>query len=154
MATFHHAHTTSTILVIESDALMLTAIGGVLDMQGHNTILARTEQVATQALRSQSVDLIILSIQELDAGCAFAGRLRADQATVDIPVIFIVPEMAELWAASLQEHGGVYCVHNSVDPNQLIELVGKALWMPHLAQRKTNPPATHLSKSQDWIKLG
>lgn len=153
MASFHHAHTSSTILVIEPDSLMLTAIGGVLDMQGHQAILARTEQVASQALQSQSVDLIVLSIQQLEAGCAFASRLRADQATSEIPVIFIVPEMAEHWVASLQEHGGVFCVLSSVDPNHLIELVEKALWLPHLARRKTNPPAAHLSKSSDWIKL-
>ena len=154
MPQFHQAHTTSTVLVIESDSLMLTAIGGVLDMQGHQAILARTEPVAAQALQSQPIDLIILSIDHLETGCAFAARLRASEATSDIPIIFIVPELAQEWAPSLQEHGGVFCVLRSVQPHDLIDLVEKALWMPHLAQRRTNPPPTHLNKSLDWVRLG
>lgn len=158
MAKFHPSHATSTVLVIDPDALMLTAIGGVLDMQGYKAVLARTEQVAAQALQSQAVDLIILSIDQLEPGCQFAARLRASEATQEIPIIFIVPALESAWIARLQQHGGVYCVARSVDPHDLIDLVEKALWMPHVAQRRTSPPASHLgksnaSKSNDWIKL-
>jgi DNA-binding response OmpR family regulator len=147
-------------LVIESDALMLTAIGGILDMQGHRAILARTEAVAAQSLQSQPIDLIILSIEQLEAGCQFAARLRATAETAEIPIIFIVPQLSEHWAASLQEHGGIYCVLRSAEPHHLIDLVDKALWMPHLARRRASPPVTHLSttvahltKNMDWVKL-
>ena len=153
VAHFHRGHNASTVLVIDSDALMLTAVGGVLDMQGHKAILARSEQVAAQALDSQPIDLIILSIEELEAGCSFAARLRVSEATAEVPVIFIVPELAAHWSAKLQEHGGVFCVLRSVDPHHLIDLVEKALWLPHLARRRSSPPSTHLGKVNDWVRL-
>lgn len=153
MAQFHRAHKCSTVLVIDADALMLTAVGGVLDMQGHKAILARSEQVAAQALASQAIDLIILSIDEPAAGCDFAARLRAGESTSEIPVIFIAPELAVSWSERLQQHGGVYCVLRSVDPHHLIDLVEKALWLPHLAQRRVRVPPAHLNKTTDWVRL-
>ena len=153
MAQFHRAHKCSTVLVVDADALMLTAVGGVLDMQGHRAILARSEQVAAQALASQAVDLIILSIEGLAAGCSFAERLRASENTSEVPIIFIVPEMAIDWSDRLQQHGGVFCVLRSVDPHHLIDLVEKALWLPHLAQRRSSVPAAHLAKTNDWVRL-
>lgn len=153
MAHFHRSHSSSTVLVIDADALMLTAVGGVLDMQGHKAILARSEQVAAQALESQPVDLIILSIEQLEAGCDFAARLRVSEATAEVPIIFIVPELASHWSVQLQQHGGVFCVLRCVDPQHLIDLVEKALWLPHLARRRASPPSTHRNKSSDWVRL-
>lgn len=153
MAQFHRAHSASTILIVEPDALMLTAIGGVLDMQGHKAILARTEEVAQQALQAQTVDLIILSIDGLDAGCQFAGRLRSAEFNSDIPIVFIVPEMSSHWSPRLQEQGGVYCILRSLDPHDLIDLVDRALWMPHIAHRRAAPPTAHVHKTNDWVKL-
>jgi PleD family two-component response regulator len=153
MAQFHRAHAASTILIVDSDALMLTAIGGALDMQGHKVVLARTEQVAQQALQSQVIDLIVLSIDELTAGCEFAARLRSAEANADIPIVFIVPEMASHWSARLQEQGGVFCILRSLDPHDLIDLVDRALWMPHIARRRAAPPSAHVHKSNDWVKL-
>jgi PleD family two-component response regulator len=153
MAKFHRAHASSTVLVVHSDALMLTAIGGVLDMQGYRVLLARTEPVAAQALATTPVDLIILAIDALETGCQFAARLRNTEATREVPVIFVVPELSTEAMGELSQHGGVYCVLANVDPNELIDLVDKALWMPHLTKLRSAPPAAHLSVSQDWIKL-
>ncbi len=153
MEKFHRAHTSASVLVIESDALLLTAIGGALDMSGHKATLARTEEVAQQALANQTIDLIILGIDELDAGCAYATRLRAQPAHAEIPIIFIVPQLSSHWAANLQAQGGVFCILRSMDPHELLDLVQKALWMPHIAQRRSQPPANHTSPASDWIKL-
>jgi DNA-binding response OmpR family regulator len=152
MERFHRSHAQAGILVIEPDALFLTAIGGALDLQGHKVILARTESVAQQALQSQSVDLIVLSIDHLEDGCQFAARLRQSEDHAEIPIIFIVPEMSRHWAASLQEQGGVFCILRSLDPNDLIDLVDKALWMPHVA-RRASPPPSYSQTAKDWVKL-
>lgn len=152
MEKFHRAHTSASVLVIESDALLLTAIGGALDMNGHKATLARTEEVAQQALINKSIDLIILGIDDLDTGCSFAGRLRAQPGHAEIPIIFIVPQLSSHWAASLQEQGGVFCILRSMDPDELLDLVQKALWMPHLANRRNVAP-TQQASSSDWVKL-
>lgn len=153
MEKFHRAHAKASVLVIEPDALLLTAIGGALDMNGHSATLARNEEVAQQALLNKTIDLIILGIQELDEGCEFAARLRAQPAHVDIPIIFLVPELSSHWAVNLQAQGGVFCILRSMDPHELLDLVQKALWMPHLAKRRSAPTAPHNQPATDWIKL-
>lgn len=153
MEKFHRAHASACVLVIESDALLLTAIGGALDMNGHTATLARTEKVAQQALGNQTIDLIILGIEDLETGCEFAARLRSQPGQSDIPIIFMVPELSSHWAANLQEQGGVFCILRSMDPHELLDLVQKALWMPHIAQRRANPPTKHVNPTSDWIKL-
>ncbi len=153
MQSFHRPHTSSTVLIIDSDPLMLTAIGAALDMQGYKAVLARTEAVAASALQTQPIDLIILAIEELNSGCEFAARLRSSEVHREVPVVFIVPEIGAQWTTRLQEHGGVYCVLRSVDPYHLIDLVDRAMWLPHLAQRHAAPPANHLHQASDWIKL-
>ena len=153
MEKFHRSHTSASVLVIESDALLLTAIGAALDMNGHAATLARTEQVAQQALNSKTIDLIVLGIEELEEGCQFAARLRSQSTYAEIPIIFIVPELSSHWAANLQEQGGVFCILRSMDPNELLELVQRALWMPHIAQRRASPPTKPVHEARDWIKL-
>ncbi len=155
MEKFHRTHTSARVLVIESDALLLTAIGGALDINGHKATLARTEDVAQQALENQSIDLIILGIDDLETGCAFAARLRSRPDHTEIPIIFIVPQLSSHWAANLQEQGGVFCILRSMDPHELLELVQKALWMPHIAKRRSSPGPMHTNPdaASDWIKL-
>ena len=147
----HSAH--STILVIERDPLMLTAMSAMFDMQGYKAILARTEEVALQAIAAGPIDLIVLSIDKLQEGCEFAARLRSAESTSDISIVFLTPELSPAWTGQLQSHGGVSCMLKPVDPAELAELVEKALWMPHVAMRRANPPQSHLHKVSDWVRL-
>ena len=80
----------ATVLVVDRDPLMLTAMASILDMQGHRALLARTEEIAKQAINENELDLIVLAIEELSAGCEFAQRLRSLEKTRDVPVIFLV----------------------------------------------------------------
>jgi CheY-like chemotaxis protein len=144
----------SSVLVIDSDPLMLTAMGSVLDMQGHRAVLARNESVAINSITQGQFDVIILSIDQLQSGCDFAAKLRSIQTTREVPVIFLVPELASSWLPKLASNGGVYCILKPVDPHSLIDLVEKTLWLPHVARgRKGIAPPTHLASQQDWIKL-
>ncbi len=149
--TRHSSH--STILVIERDPLMLTAMSAMFDMQGYKAVLARTEQVAQQAIAAGPIDLIVLSIEKLQEGCEFAARLRSSETTSDISIVFLTPELSPAWTGPLQVQGGVFCMLKPVDPAALAELVEKALWMPHVAQRRANPPRAHLHKVSDWVRL-
>lgn len=144
----------ATILIVDRDALMLTAVGAVLDMQGHKALLARNEDVAMKVIAGQPLDLIVLSIDELAAGCDFAQRLRSLETTRDVPVIFLVPELLGKWSEKLYQHGGIFSMLKPIDPEALIDLVEKAMWMPHLASLRSGAvPAAHLASVQDWVKL-
>lgn len=158
----------SRILLIDSDPLMLTAMGAVMDMQGHRAVLARNEEMALRAIAEGQFDVIVLSIEALASGCGFAAKLRGPEMARDVPVIFLVPELANEWLAQLSAHGGVFCLLKPVDPYELIELVEKSLWLPHIAQGRIahadsvkssgsgkggRPPANHLAQQSDWVKL-
>jgi DNA-binding response OmpR family regulator len=143
----------STVLVVENDPLMLTAIGSLMDMQGHRPMLARTEEVAMQAIAQNQFDAIVLSIEGLDAGCRFAAELRSTEATRDVPVVFLVPELDGTWSQRLAAHGGVFSLLKPVDPHALLELVEKVLWMPHVAKGRVAAPNLTQSSQTDWVKL-
>ncbi len=143
----------STILVVDKDPLMLTAMASVLDMQGHRALLARTEDVAMKAIDGNELDLIVLAIDDLASGCAFAERLRSAEKNHDVPVIFLVPQLTAEWTSRLHAHGGVYSLLQPIDPHALIDLVERAVWMPHVAKAKIGAPATHLSRAKDWVRL-
>lgn len=146
-------HVSSSVLIIDNDPLMLTAMGSVLDMQGHRAVLARNEEMAIQAIAAGQFDVIILSIEQLQSGCDFASRLRGPAVARDLPIIFLVPELSNDWLAKLAAHGGVFSILKPVDPHALIDLVEKALWMPHVARGRSGAlPAQHAVQN-DWIKL-
>jgi PleD family two-component response regulator len=143
----------TSILVVDRDPLMLTAMASVLDMQGHRALLARTEEVAMKAIDSNELDLIVLAIDDLSSGCEFAQRLRSHDKTRDVPVIFLVPQLTAEWSSRLHAHGGVYSLLQPIDPHALIDLVERAIWMPHVAKAKIGAPAAHLSRAKDWVRL-
>ncbi len=143
----------SDVLVIDNDPLMLTAIGSVLNMQGHRTVLARTEEMALQSVVAGQFDVVVLSIDQLSSGCGFAAKLRVPELSRDVPIIFLVPELSAQWLPKLAAHGGVYSLLKPVDPYALIDLVEKTLWMPHIAKNRSGSPAAHFSQQKDWVKL-
>ena len=143
----------SSVLVIENDPLMLTAMGSIFNMQGHRAVMARTEAIAMEQIQAGQFDVIVLNIEKLEAGCQFAAKLRGFETTQDIPVIFLVPETAEGWEGELAKHGGVFSMKQPIEPEQLTELLEKALWMPHVARSRTGSGSAHLSRQSDWVKL-
>lgn len=164
----------SSLLLIDNDPLMLTAMGAALNMQGHRVVLARNEQMALASIVAGQFDVIVLSIEELASGCGFATKLRGPEIARDVPIIFLVPEISNHWLTQLSAQGGVFCLLKPVDPYELIELVEKSLWLPHIARGRlahagsgkasssgkssspsngSSPPATHLTQQSDWVKL-
>src|SRR5690606_4198496 len=109
----------SSILLIDNDPLMLTAMGAVMDMQGHRAVLARNEELALRSITEGQFDVIVLSIDALVSGCEFAAKLRGPEFARDVPIIFLVPELSNSWLPQLSAHGGVFCLLKPVDPHAL-----------------------------------
>ena len=122
-------------------------------MHGHRVVLARTADVGEQALDNATFDLVVLSVDQAQAGSAFAARLRDCPATRELPIIFLVPELSAAETSEWSKHGGVFSVLKPIDSHGLIDLVERALWMPHVAQSKLAAPAAHFVPHCDWIKL-
>lgn len=143
----------ASVLVIENDPLMLTAISSAMNAQGHRAMMARTEKVAMELTATGQFDVVVLSIEELSHGCEFAKRLRATEATRDVPILFLVPELSPTWSEQLGQHGGVYSILKPFEPAELIELVERVLWMPHIAHSKLGSSATVAKRQRDWTSL-
>jgi DNA-binding response OmpR family regulator len=140
------------ILVVERDPMMLTGISAILDMQGYRCFLARDTEIARQATETLQFDLIVLSVDsDLGKAVSSAEKLRASQRSVGLPIIFLAPRLDAAWIGPLNSVGGVYCLPKPFEPELLLELAEKALYMPHLATARVAPPSAHFSNT--WVKL-
>ncbi len=146
----------ATVLIIEPDPLMLTAMGSVLNTAGHHAVIARSEKIAVQSIQQGQFDAIVLSVDEIQAGCEFASRLRSLPATVDTPIIFLVNDLSPNSSEMLANHGGVFSMLKPVQPDSLVDLVEKALWLPHIAhshQSKGRASERTPQAARDWVTL-
>ena len=142
----------STVLVIENDPLMLTAIGSVLQKNGHRAVLARTIEVAQQPIPQGQPDVIVLSIDDLRTGCQLANSLRQSETTRDVPILFLVPEQTQEWMAQLANQGGLFSMLKPIDTAALLELIDKAVWLHHIARGRLGGTKSHINQN-DWITL-
>lgn len=140
------------ILLVDNDPLLLTGMSAILDQKGYRCYLARNTNVGLQATKVMTFDLIVFSFQTdaLQAArdvCALRGEI----STRDLPVLFIADSFENSWIEPLHTAGGVYCIPKPFEPEVFLDLVDKALCLPHLAVAKIAPPKPHFAK--DWVKL-
>lgn len=143
----------ASVLLVDPDPLSLTALAATLDMEGYRAVMSRTVELAFKSLASDPFDVVTLSIEDLAEGCRFAERIRAEESTKDIPIIFVVPQKAEGWAAELSKQGGVFSIQAPVDPAELGQLVDRALVLPHIARIKSGRQSGSLQRQSDWVRL-
>jgi DNA-binding response OmpR family regulator len=140
------------VLIVEKDPLLLTGMSAILDQRGYRCFLARDKTVGLKATQSIAFDLIIYSF-ELNAleAANDVCELRGHVATQDLPVLFLADAFDKAWIEPLNMAGGVYCLPKPFEPETLLDLVDKAVLLPHLAIAKLSPPKPHFSK--DWVRL-
>jgi DNA-binding response OmpR family regulator len=140
------------ILIVENDPLLLTGMSAILDQKGYRCFLARDTSVGLKATQAMTFDLIVLSfgrnaIQAANDAC----QLRGLDTTRELPVLFLAETFEPTWIEPLNLAGGVYCLPKPFDPEVFLDLVDKALCLPHLAVAKIAPPKAHFAK--DWVRL-
>lgn len=127
----------AVILIIDSDPVMLTGIAAILNMSGYECHCARDRVAATKAVRTLALDLIVCDVQlRSESGLDLAHDLRGISGAEDVPVMFLSSAQAPDIVRRAHDAGGAYYLRKPFDPEVLIELVGKALWMPHLIQTR------------------
>ncbi|MCA9119620.1 MAG: response regulator [Planctomycetaceae bacterium] len=127
----------AVILVIDGDPLTLTGVAAVLDMAGYECHCARDAEAATKAARTLPIDLIICDVNlEGESGLDLVQELRESHGQEDVPVLFVSSAQMPDIIRRTHDAGGTYYLRKPFDPDVLIELVGKALWMPHLVKSR------------------
>jgi DNA-binding response OmpR family regulator len=127
----------AVILIIDEDPLVLTGVAATLDMAGYECHCARDAEAARKAARSLNLDLIICDIHIAgESGLELCHELRQQQHNEDVPTLYVSSHQAMDIVRRAHEAGGVFYLRKPFDPDVLLELVGKALWMPHLVRSR------------------
>ncbi|MGE0760736.1 MAG: response regulator transcription factor [Pirellulaceae bacterium] len=127
----------AVILVIDDDPLILTGVAATLDMAGYECHCARDPEAARKAARAESLDLIICDVNLNGiSGLELCNELRKETHAQDVPVLFVSSHQAPDIIRRAHDAGGAYYLRKPFDPDVLVELVGKALWMPHLVRSR------------------
>jgi CheY-like chemotaxis protein len=140
----------AVILIIDHDPIMLTGTAAVLHTAGHECHCARNSQAAVKAARTLALDLIICDVSlGGESGLELCRHIRSLPGCMDVPVMFVSSHQVPDIVRRSHEAGGAYYLRKPFDPEVLIELVGKALWMPHVVSGKmksSNEPRIDAAK--------
>lgn len=127
------------ILVIDDEPDVLGEVAAVLTGAGYACNCCGTAEAALQVARSTTPDLIISDINlDGESGLDLCEEIKRAEALSDVPVMFLsgaqVPDIIRRSHAV----GGTYYLRKPFDPDVLMELVDKALWMPHLVSHRAS----------------
>lgn len=134
----------AVILVVDDDPIMLAGIAAVLKTGGYDCHCARDEASALRVARGLALDLIICDVNLAgESGLSLCREIRRLPGCDDVPVMFMSSAQIPDIVRRSHEAGGAYYLRKPFDPEVLLELVGKALWMPHLVYTRLNFAQAH-----------
>ena len=122
-----------TILAIDDDAGVLADLAQALGAAGYSYHLCADHEAARALTVRLTPDLIISDINIGNhSGLELCEELKRQAGLADVPVMFLsgaqIPDIIRRAHAA----GGTYYLRKPFDPHVLLELVEKALWMPHV----------------------
>jgi len=123
----------TTILLVDDEQALLDEVSAVLTEDGYSCRCCTTAEAAMAEAMASPPDLIISDINLAGhSGLEMCEQIQAALPTEDIPVMFLsgaqIPDIIRRSHAA----GGTYYLRKPFDPEVLVELVHKALYMPHL----------------------
>ena len=125
------------ILIVDDEELALASATAALDEAGHIVYQARDRMAALKIARAEALDLVICDVSVAgDSGLELSRELRRLPGMQDVPVMFISRTQLPDIVRRSHEAGAAYYLRKPLDPEVLTDLVGKALWLPHLVQTR------------------
>jgi class 3 adenylate cyclase len=121
------------ILVVDDAPMNIQALTGTLKAQGYQVSVATSGRQALEAVKSVRPDLILLDVvmPEMD-GFETCRRLKASEATSDIPVIFLTARTESADIIKGFEFGAVDYVSKPFNAHELLARVNTHLTMARL----------------------
>lgn len=126
------------ILAIDDEQSILDDLEQTLRAAGYGFRGCDSADAALATALRTVPDLILSDINLGEqSGLELCEELKEHAMLTDVPVIFLsgapIPDVIKRAHAV----GGTYYVRKPFDPDVLIDLVEKALWMPHLVGQRT-----------------
>jgi len=127
------AANTKKVLVIDDEQAVLDELCDMLGKNGFEPTSCLSADEALQAALDDTFDLIISDINlGIESGLELCQKIHRFDNCHETPVIFLsgaqIPDIIRRSHAA----GGTYYVRKPFDPEVMVELAEKALWMPHV----------------------
>lgn len=121
------------ILVVESDPIELTGLAASLHMAGYDVVSARGPETALKAVRTTCFDLAVVNVNLRGRS---GEKLREEIRTLDLnretPYLFLSDKQKPDVILRRYENAGVFHLRTPFDVNVFLDLVDRAMWLPHL----------------------
>jgi CheY-like chemotaxis protein len=125
------------ILFIDDDLFTAGAAATALEAAGYRVFLADDRPAALRIARAQALDLVISDVNVGgQSGLELCREIRKLPGMLDLPVMFVSSTQVPDIVRRSHEAGGAYHLRKPLDLEVLVDLVGKALWMPHLVHSR------------------
>lgn len=126
-------HPQTTILLIDDEVDVLDGLTTILTAAGYRIYAAASAEAALRSISEIEADLIVCDINlGGQSGLTLCEQLKRTIGTRSVPILFLsgaqIPDVIRRAHAA----GGSYYLRKPFDPQVLLELVDKALWMPHV----------------------
>ena len=136
-------HDRQHVLVVDDEVEVLEEVAEVLQRANFDCYCCTTPEAAVASAEIDPPDLIISDINlHGQSGLAMCERIREITALKHVPVMFLsgaqIPDIIRRSHAA----GGTYYLRKPFDPEVLVELIDKALWMPPVAAHRAEVMAT------------
>lgn len=133
----HSEHQPPLILVVDDETAVLEEVATILGNHGFRCRCCTNAKDALAAAEQSPPDLIVSDINlHGQSGLEMCERIKNNLLLHDVPVMFLsgaqIPDIIRRSHAA----GGTYYLRKPFDPEVLIELIDKALWMPHLVANR------------------
>ena len=121
------------VLVIDDEQELVDELVEFLEQNGFDPTVCMSADTALKAAKSDVFDLIISDINLGTAcGLELCQRIHELENANDTPVIFLSGAQIPDIIRRSRLAGGTYYVRKPFDPDVMIELIDKAMWLPAL----------------------
>ncbi len=121
------------VLVVDDETEVLDEVADILGKADYDCQCCTTAEAAIAVVETRIPDLIISDINlHGHSGLEMCEQIKRNEAFADVPVMFLsgaqIPDIIRRSHAV----GGTYYLRKPFDRDVLLELIDKAMWMPHL----------------------
>lgn len=116
------------VLIVDDSEAHLYSLAKIVEGQGHDTITASGGEEGIKAAIDQHPDLILMDVVMPDLnGFQATRRIAKNDATADIPVIFVTTKDQETDRIWGMRQGAAAYLTKPVDKAELVAAINKAL---------------------------
>ena len=130
------------ILVVESDPLELTGLAASLHMAGYDVVSARGPETALKAVRHTCFDLAVVNVNLRGrSGEKLRDEIRILDLNRETPYLFLSETQKPDVIRRRYENEGIFHLRTPFNLNVFLDLVDRAMWLPHLVTAHINSAA-------------